>query len=270
MPYENLIYEKKGHLAYITINRPRVLNAVNPPTQRELIHAFHDFRDDPEMWVAIITGAGDRAFSAGADIKWGAEHPEERGARRKGRPLFGHLDSMMAGCIPLEIWKPIIAAVNGYALGGGCEICLACDIIIASENASFGLPEVTHGWPPGSGVFKLPRQIPLKLAMEMLFTGDRISAQEAYRRGLVNKVVSLSELMAEATKLAERICENPPLGVRAAKELAMRGLDMPLDYPPFAWHIRMDSVNRVYEDSEDVEEGRRAFVEKRKPVFRGR
>ena len=271
MPYEYLIYEKKGHIAYITLNRPRVLNCIHPPMQRELIDALGDANNDADMWVIILTGAGDRAFCSGADIKYGAEHPEEARQLRT-TSVFDQRASMVAGMLPLEIWKPMIAAVNGYCLGGGLEVALCCDIIIASEAASFGVPEITiGGMPGGGGVFRLPRCIPQKMALKMILTGDRIPAEEAYRLGLVAKVVPQAELMAEATKLAERLCENPPLSLQAAKQVVMRGLDIPLDYPPVAWHLLQPQPNVRAMESEDRIEARQAWLEKRKPSgYKGR
>ncbi len=275
MKLQDLIYEKRGRLAYITINRPQVMNAISPVTQRELAATVRDFNEDPDLWVAIITGAGDRAFSAGNDMKWQDSHPEEfrqymESRAVNNRSVFRHLGPLGAGDLPREVWKPIIAAVNGHCLGGALELALHCDLIVASETATFGCPEVTHGWPAPVSVFYLPRVIPGKIAMEMLLTGDRISAARAYEVGLVNRVVPAAELMATATAYANRICENPPLAVRATKELVLRGRDMPLDYPPMAWHLLSDSVTQRVQLSEDREEGRRAFAEKRKPVFKGK
>jgi enoyl-CoA hydratase/carnithine racemase len=270
-----LLYEKRDRIAFITINRPHVLNAISPVTQDELIEAVEDVADDPDVWVAVLTGAGDRAFSAGADIKWRFEHPEEHARRelerqRRRRRAYWHLDAMYGGDLPLQVWKPIIAAVNGYALGGGFEVAMNCDVVIAAEGATFGLPEVTRGWTPAAANFLLPRHVPRKIAMEMLLFGDRVSAQRAYEVGLVNKVVPAAELLDTATAYARRLCQNPPLAVQAAKQLALRGLDMPMNYAPVAWHLMSDSVTRAVQDSEDIAEGRRAFAEKRAPQFKGR
>ena len=273
--FQDLLYEKRDRVAFITINRPHVLNAISPVTQDELIEAVEDFADDPDVWVAVLTGAGDRAFSAGADIKWRFEHPDEHERRelerqRRRRRAYWHLDAMYGGDLPLQVWKPIIAAVNGYALGGGFEVAMNCDIVIAAEHATFGLPEVTRGWTPAAANFLLPRHVPRKIAMEMLLFGDRISAQRAYEVGLVNKVVPAAELLDTATAYARRLCQNPPLAVQAAKQLALRGLDMPMNYAPVAWHLMSDGVTRAVQDSEDIVEGRRAFAEKRAPRFKGR
>lgn len=269
MEQKKLLYEKDGKIAYLIINRPQVRNAVDQATLDELVAAFMDFKDDPEVLVAIITGSGDSSFCAGADIKYWRDHPEEREKLQRRRELYDRTRSASISALPpSQIWKPIIAAVNGFCLGGGLELALGCDIIIASENASFGLPEVTHGWPPGSGVYRLPRKIPQNIAMEMLLTGNRITAQEAYRIGLVNKVVPLPDVLSTATKLAEKICEHSPLAVRAIKQLTLRGLDVPLEYPPTAWHLLLDAPWSAVGQSEDAREGRQAFVEKRKPIFR--
>jgi len=191
MAHNYVLYEKKERIAYVTLNRPEVMNALHPPAHEELWEVWCDFRDDPEVWVAILTGAGERAFFAGNDLKYTAEHSGQPRARRLGPPGgFGGITNRF------ECFKPIIAAVNGYALGGGFEIALACDIIITAEHARFGLPEPTVGLNAGAGgIHRLPRQIPLKIAMGMLLTGRHITAEEAYRVGLVNEVVPLNDLI---------------------------------------------------------------------------
>lgn len=261
MAYKYALYEKKERIAYITINRPEVMNALNPSASWEFYEIWCDFRDDPEVWVAIITGAGDKAFSTGNDLKYAATQSKEaRMARRVPPGGFGGITSF-------ECWKPIIAAVNGYALGGGLEIVLACDIVIAADHARFGLPEPTVGLMAGAGgVHRLPRQIPQKIAMGMILTGKHITAEEAYRIGLVNEVVSLNELMPTAERWANEILQCVPLSLRGSKQAALMGLDLPLDV----------AINRNYpivqiaRASEDWEEGPRAFAEKRKPEWKGR
>ena len=204
MSYEFLIYEQKERITYVTINRPERLNALHPPANAELYDAFTRFNDDPDAWVAIITGAGERAFSAGNDLRYTAERDQRRdepGARANRAP-FGGITS------DFECWKPIIAAVNGYALGGGLEVAMACDIIIAADHAQLGLPEPRVGLYAGAGgVFRLPRHVPTKIAMGMMLTARRISAQEALRIGLVNEVVPLSDLMDTAERWANEILE---------------------------------------------------------------
>ncbi len=260
------IYEKKGHIAYITINRPQVMNAINPQTTAELSEAFTDFDADEEMWVAIFTGAGDRAFSAGMDLRASAEASASGAPRRPSGPGNG---GGMAGLTSGRnyISKPIIAAVNGYALGGGFEMAMACDIVIAADTATFGLPEVTRGIMAGAGgVHRLPRQIPLKIAMGYMLTGKHMPVAEAARWGLVNEVVPAADLIATAEKWAEQICAAAPISVRATKQAATQGLDLPLAAAinnSYYWTQRMQA-------SEDALEGPRAFAEKRKPVWQGK
>jgi enoyl-CoA hydratase/carnithine racemase len=225
----------------------------------QLNNAFIDFRDDDELLVGIITGTGDKAFSAGVDIKDYLPFVKRTTDKPWKRP---------AGIMrELDIWKPLIAACNGLTYGGGLELALACDMMIASENATFALPEVTVGLcPGGGGTQRLPRVIPRRIAAEMLFTGKPIDAQEAYRIGLVNKVVPRDKLMTEAKKLAETICQAAPLAVRTAKEAMMRGLDMSL-----AEGLRLeDDFQRYIMSTKDFEEGITAFREKRKPKFKGK
>ena len=258
MGYEFIVYEKRGRIAYLTINRPDRLNALHPPANSEIRDAMTDFRDDPDAWVAIITGAGERAFSAGNDLKYTAERGRHR--RPVGSAPFGGITS------DFECWKPIIAAVNGFALGGGLELALACDIIIAAEHAEVGLPEVRVGLVAGAGgVHRLPRHVPLKVAMGMMLTGRRIPAQEAYRIGLVNEVVPQSKLMETAEGWASDILKGAPLSVRASKQMAMSGL-------PWPFEIAMGRTYSEHERakaSDDFVEGPRAFAEKRKPNWTG-
>lgn len=252
-------YEKEGRIAVITINRPEAFNMVNVEVFRELHERMVEFRDDPELWVGIITGARTRAFSAGADIKdmlpFAREHRDSPGALPP---------SIMRG---LDMWKPLIAAVNGLALGGGLEIVLACDIRIASEKARFGTPEVTLGLIPGwGGTQRLPRMLPWCKAAELLLMGRPIDAQEAYRIGLVNKVVPQEQVMPTAREWAEVICRAGPLAVRAAKEAMIRGSSLPLED---GLQLESSLFNRII-GTEDFNEGITAYVEKRKPVFKAK
>lgn len=256
------IYEKKGRIAYMTINRPETRNAMNSEVWDGLIEAWTDVGEDPDIWVAILTATGDKAFSSGQDLKelagWMAI-PEDR---RPPMPL-PEVNPMRA----MRIWKPMIAALNGLCIGGGLELALACDIRIAADTATLGLAEVKSGVIPGnSGSQKLPRLIPFAKALELLMTGDLIDAEEACRLGLVNKVVPFEQLMPEAEALANRICENGPLAVRAVKELAYRGIEMSL-----ADGMRLElEVGKRLSKTEDAMEGPRAFAEKRKPVWKGK
>jgi enoyl-CoA hydratase/carnithine racemase len=261
MAYEYVIYEKKEHIAYVTINRPEVMNALHPPSHEELWGVWNDFQGDSEMWVAIVTGAGDRAFSAGNDLKYSAAQPGGRASQPDPLGGFGGITGRF------DCHKPIIAAVNGYALGGGFEITLACDIIVAAEHARFGLPEATVGLMAGSGgIDRLPRQLPLKVAMGMILTGRHITAQEAYRLGLVNEVVSLKDLMPCVQGWAQDIMRCSPLSIRASKEGAMKGLGLPLE----AAMNNSYRLNQMVLRSEDGIEGPKAFAEKRAPRWKGR
>ncbi len=261
MAYNYVIYEKKERIAYVTLNRPEMMNALHLPAHEELWEVWCDFRDDPEVWVAIVTGAGDRAFSAGNDLKYTAAHAGERVTRLMPPGGFGGITNRF------DCYKPIIAAVNGYALGGGLEIALACDIIIAAEHARLGLPEPTVGLIAGAGgIHRLPRQLPLKIAMGMILTGRHITAQEAYRVGLVNEVVPLKDLMPCAERWAQDIMRCAPISIRASKEGAMKGLDFPLD----AAQNNSYYLHQVMQHSEDIIEGPKAFTEKREPRWKGR
>lgn len=252
-------YKREGKIAIFTLNRPEALNAMDPTSIEELSRALADFRDDDGLWVGIITGAGDKAFCAGADLK---ATQNWRQARR-GKP-WQMPATIMRG---MELWKPLIAAVNGMAFGGGMEIVLACDLRIAAENATFGLPEVRLGLIPGwGGTQRLPRAIPKAKAAELLFTGRPIDAQEAYRTGLVNKVVLLPELMPAAKQMAESICEPGPLAIRAAKQAMIQGASLGLEEG-----LRLEAMLQDFLlTTEDLGEGIKAFREKRKPIFKAK
>jgi enoyl-CoA hydratase/carnithine racemase len=259
MAYQFAAYEKKGRLATVTINRPERMNALHPPATLELDGIWDDFEADPEVWVGILTGTGDKAFSAGYDLRYAAE----RGREGPGMPEngFGGLTSRP------RCWKPILAAVNGYALGGGFEMALACDIVIAADHARFGLPEPRVGlMAAAGGVHRLPRMIPQKIAMGYILTGRHMTAQEAHRLGVVNEVVPLADLMATATRWANEILECAPLSVRASKQAALEGLGHPLDAALRLPYSESERMQR----SEDRVEGPRAFAEKRKPQWKGR
>ena len=251
-------YIKENKISIFTLNRPEALNAVDPQTALELSHALDDFKEDDDLLVGIITGAGSKAFSIGADVET---------MLPKMKELTGQDASPLNLVNGLSSWKPIIAAINGAALGGGLEIALACDLRIASENAIFGLPEVGLGLIPGwGGTQRLPRIIPLAKAAELLLTGKPISAQEAYRIGLINKVVPFSELIPAARAIAETICRRAPLAVRAAKQAMIQGADMSLEDG-----FRLErKLNDFLVNTEDFDEGCRANLGKRQPVFRGK
>jgi crotonobetainyl-CoA hydratase len=262
MEYETILVENVGRISIITFNRPEALNAVNSKLWHEVGVALEAFSQNSEQWVAILTGAGDRAFSAGADLKEIASGGISTTEEMK--------EWGFAGITQHHISKPIIAAVNGFALGGGTEIALACDLIVASEKSSFGLPEVKRGLIAGAGgLLRLPRQIPLKVAMHTILTGKSMSAEEAMRWGLVNEVVPHNEVLSAAIKLAEQIIDNAPLAVNASKEIVYRGLDTNLTFPGEAWGMNQEYIQPVFQ-SEDAMEGARAFGEKRKPQWRGK
>ena len=250
-------YEKEGRVAIFTINRPEAMNALNADVQRELHETMVDFRDDPDLWVAIITGAGDRAFSAGADIKGFRPGTGEVGETRREEPP-ARADT---------IWKPFIAAIHGYCLGGGLELAMTCDIRIAAEDSQLGQPEVNIGFMPGGGgTQRLPRFVPRAWAAWILLTGERIDAQEAYRIGLVNKVVPLDQLMPTAKEIANTICERGPLGVRATKEAYLKGYNMTLEE---GLQLEREKVAYI-QTTEDFMEGARAFAQKRPPQYKAK
>ena len=251
-------YIKEGKVAIFMINRPEAKNALDIQANREFQEAMVDFRDDPDLWVGIISGVGDKAFCAGADVKDVTPFINEHESREAMPRTHWR---------GLELWKPLIAAVNGLALGGGFEIALACDIIIASETAKLGFPEVKIGVIPGAGgVSRLTRALPWYKAAELLFTGKIISAQEAYTLGLVNQVTPPAELMATAKEWGQTICESAPLAVRAAKEVMFRSIGAS---PEEGLRLEWSMVKKLSR-TEDHEEGVKAFTEKRKPTFRGK
>ncbi len=261
-----VIYEKKDKIAIITINRPDAMNAIDPETNEELAKAWVDFRDDPNLWVGILTGAGDKAFSAGADLKKLIPLLTQYSTfeRKEREEKFPGLGGITKG---LHIWKPIIAAINGFCLAGGFEMALACDLRVAADHATFGLMETKWGIIPGAGgTQRLPRIIPLAKAMEMILMTTRIDAQEALRLGIVNRVVPLPEVLPTALKMAQAILENGPLAIRAAKEAILRGLSMSLEDG-----LRLESMLQGYlMKSEDAVEGPKAFAEKRKANFKAK
>jgi enoyl-CoA hydratase/carnithine racemase len=261
MSYEHVVYEKRGHIVYVTLNRPERMNALDRHSHAELIEVFDDFAADPEAWVAIITGAGERAFCAGNDLKATVE------ASARGEKRVDSSSRFAAITRGYDCPKPLIAAVNGVALGGGFEIALACDIVVAADTARFGLPEPRVGLIAGAGgIHRLARQIPLKHAMGILLTGRMVPAAEGERLGFVNEVVPAAELMASAERWAAQILECSPLLLQLTKEAVRDGFGVDVDEAIARdWHER---IPRLLE-SQDYVEGPKAFAEKRKPVWTG-
>ena len=259
MTYENLIVETKDKIARVTVNRPKVLNALNEKTVREIHAAFASFRDDPAVQVVILTGSGEKSFVAGADINELAQMT----------PLGGEASSRLGQAALNEIetlGKPVIAAVNGFALGGGCELALACHWRYASENAKLGLPEVGLGIIPGyGGTQRLPRIVGLGLALELIVSARLIDAQEALRIGLVNKVLPQAELLPHCEKVAGEILSRGSLAVRFAMDAAIQGMETDLAHG-LAWESTSFGLLSA---TKDMREGLTAFLEKRKPTFRG-
>jgi enoyl-CoA hydratase/carnithine racemase len=254
-----VLFEARDRVALITLNRPEALNAVNPPLGAALNEAMTRFRDDPDLWVAILTGAGERAFCAGADLKWRAQNEElARAPSAASRVVF---ISPEFGC-----YKPIIAAVNGYAVGGGLELAMACDVIVAAEHAQLGLPEPRRGlMADAGGVQRLVRRVPWHVAMGMILTGTFLTAAEAHRVGLVNEVVPKEQLLAAAERWAATILECSPLAVQASKQAALQGAGWPLEIAM----SRSYTLHQRLRLSADFVEGPRAFAEKRRPVWTG-
>jgi enoyl-CoA hydratase/carnithine racemase len=257
--FENLLLDKDAAVAVLTVNRPKVLNALNTQTLDELRRAILDVKHDAGVRVVILTGAGEKSFVAGADINELATQT----------PVTGR-EHAIAGQHVLDLiehlGKPVIAAINGYALGGGCELAMACTIRIAAETAKLGQPEINLGLIPGyAGTQRLARLVGRGRALELLLTGDQITAQEAYRLGLVNRVVAAADLMAEAKKLAAALAAKAPVALRYVLEAVHKGLEMPF---PQA-QIFEATLFGLVASTDDMREGTKAFLEKRKPEFKG-
>ncbi len=250
-----VLFEKKGLVAYVTINRPERLNACDGETYRRLTEVWREFRDDPVLRVGILTGAGDRAFCVGTDVK---------------APDFARLSAQphnLPFALLSELGKPLIAAINGHANGSGLEQALCCDIRVAAEHAQFGLGDARLGWlPAAGGTQRLPRLVPGGRALELLYTGNRIDAREALRLGLVEDVVPMSQLMNKCEEIATAICKSAPLAVQKIKQAVRCGLDLPL-----AEGLKLEQdLYQWLQGTEDAREGARAFAEKRPPQWRGK
>jgi enoyl-CoA hydratase/carnithine racemase len=255
-----VLYEKKGSIAYVTVNRPKVLNALSTPTWADLRRAFEDARDDAAVRGVILTGAGDKAFIAGADISELADVTaiEAERSSRFGQEVLDLIENLS---------KPVIAAINGFALGGGCETAMACTVRIAAENAKFGQPEVKLGLlPGGGGTLRLPRLVGKGRALQLILSGEMISAQEAYRIGLVNEVVAAADLIPRAEAILKQITANAPIAVKFALEAANKGMET----SQTEGLLLEASYFGLCASTEDKKEGTSAFLEKRAPHFQGR
>ncbi len=260
MAYENIVFEQDGAVGVLTVNRPKSLNALNPATVREISACLEQVRHDASMRCLIITGAGERAFVAGADIS----------AMVEMSPLEGKAfasSGLNVGRTLEELPIPVIAAVNGFALGGGTELALACDLILAADTAKFGQPEINLGVIPGfGGTQRLARRIGLPLARELIYTGDMIDAETALRYGIANRVVPLAELLTEAKALAHKIATKPPIAIRQAKAAINSGIDMDIAN---ASRFEAEAFAMTFA-TEDKREGMAAFLEKREAKFTGK
>ena len=256
----NVLYEKKGAIAYVTVNRPKVLNALNTPTWKDLRTAFEDARDDTAVRGVILTGAGDKAFIAGADISELAHVAafEAEQSSRFGQEVLDLIENL---------GKPVVAAINGFALGGGCETAMACTIRIAVDTAQFGQPEVKLGLVPGGGgTQRMPRLIGKGRALQLILSGEMINAQEAYRIGLVNEIVPAAGLVTRAEAILKKIASNAPIAVKFALEAANKGMETSQG----EGLLLEASYFGLCAATEDKKEGTTAFLEKRAPQFRGR
>ncbi|HVC15486.1 MAG TPA: crotonase/enoyl-CoA hydratase family protein [Acidimicrobiales bacterium] len=255
---DEVLRERRGHVEILTINRPDARNAINGAVSAGLAGAFDELADDDDAWVVVLTGSGDKAFSAGMDLK--------AFAAGEGAAVM-NVNGGFGGVARRSFAKPVIAAVNGSALAGGLEIVLSCDLVVAADHATFGIPEAKRGLIAGAGgLFRLPKRLPLAIALELALTGDPIDAERAYALGLVNRVVPRHQLMEEALVLAERIAENAPLAVRYSKSVMLRALDAD---EAEGWRLTDEAVGVVF-SSTDAMEGPIAFAEKRKPNWQGR
>ena len=258
--FENILLEKKNSIAYVTVNRPKVLNALNMATMDELRAAFHDIRNDASVRVVILTGAGEKAFIAGADIGELAQNDAVTAKEytHRGQSVLNLIENL---------GKPVIACINGFALGGGCEIAMACTMRLASESAKLGQPEVKLGIIPGyGGTQRLPRLVGKGIAMQLLLTGEMVTAQEAHRIGLVNEVVPAAELTPRAEAIAQKVIANGPLAVQYTMEAVNKGMETAL-----AEGLYLEAVLfGVASATEDKKEGMAAFLEKRPAQFKGR
>lgn len=258
--YEFCKVEREGRLTIVTMNRPDVMNAIHPPANFELAKIFDAFAQDPEQWVAIITGAGHKAFSAGNDLKYQAA----------GNPITVPPTGFAGLTSRFDLNKPVIAAVNGLAMGGGFEIALACDLIVAADTAVFALPEPRVGLAAlAGGLHRLPREIGLKKALGMILTARRVTAQEGKDLGFVNEIAASGEELAAAKKLAAQILECSPMSIRASKEAVYRGLAEPTLQAAIENQSKYDAIRSMFR-SEDLIEGPMAFAQKRPPQWKGR
>ena len=258
MTFSNILFEKKNSIAYVTVNRPKVLNALNMATMEELRTAFHEIKNDDTVRVVILTGSGEKAFIA--DISELAKHDAVSGKEytHRGQSVLNLIENL---------GKPVIACINGFALGGGCEIAMACTMRLASEAAKLGQPEVKLGIIPGyGGTQRLPRLIGKGLAMQLLLTGEMISAQEAHRIGLVNEVTTPSELISRAEAIAQKIIANGPLAVQYTMEAVNKGMETPLAEGLYMEAVLFGAACAT----EDKKEGTTAFLEKRQAQFKGK
>ncbi|HXX91606.1 MAG TPA: crotonase/enoyl-CoA hydratase family protein [Acidimicrobiales bacterium] len=250
--------ERRGHVEILTINRPEARNAINGEVSKGIADALDELAADDDCWVVILTGAGDKSFSAGMDLK--------AFASGEGGSIMG-ASGGFAGITQRNFPKPVIAAVNGTCLAGGCEIMLSCDLVVAAEHATFGIPEAKRGLVAGAGgLFRLPKRLPRAIAMELGLTGNPIDAARAAQLGLVNRVVPADRLIDEAMALADEIADNAPLAVRWTKRMMREAADLPEDE---AWKLNAEAVAAVF-SSADAMEGPVAFAEKRKPNWQGK